>query len=515
MLADAVQLLEALRLHPEDAVLACDLADAFAAKGQLTKAVLTYRHSLSHAPGFARAWYGCGCAEIAQEQFHAALESFQHAVELEPHWLEARHNLGRALYELGHVSEAFAQFTRCGETGGAGSEYSRAMAALIAPGVPEIDQAGILAARRAWVERDLPLGTGLDVRRRVSEPLRVGYVSSFFHRDNWMKPVWGLIQQHDPAQVRPILFSDGPLKSEIEYVDTSRLSNDEMAAMIAERGIDILVDLNGYSNMRRLPMFARRIAPVMVGWFNMYATTGMSSFDYLIGDSEVSPPEEERFYCETILRVPGSYLTFDVTYPVPPVGERDESGMMFGAMTSAYKVTDEVIAVWSRILNATPASRLLVKNKQLGSAGGREYLQARFAKYGIGRDRLELEGPEDHFDFLKAYDRVDVALDTFPYNGGTTTTEAIWQGVPVITFYGDRWASRTSASILRAANLDEFVAADVEGYIALATNLNPELLRELRRNMRARLQESSVCDTRGFARHMEELYRLMTTEPIN
>jgi predicted O-linked N-acetylglucosamine transferase (SPINDLY family) len=238
-------------------------------------------------------------------------------------------------------------------------------------------------------------------------------------------------------------------------------------------------------------------------------------FDYLIGDENTIPPHEERFYSEKILRVPdASYLTFSVDYPVPPVADPPclgQTGITFGSLASQYKITNEVIAAWSRILQRTPGSTLLLKNKHLASPATQQFIHGLFRESGVHSERVRLEGPADHYDFLKAYDRIDIALDPFPYNGGTTTTEAIWQGVPIVTFYGDRWAARTSASILRAGGLEEFVAVDVESYIELATRWGcaqdtPDRLASLRRVMRTQVAASSVCDTRSFARAMEELY---------
>lgn len=153
-----------------------------------------------------------------------------------------------------------------------------------------------------------------------------------------------------------------------------------------------------------------------------------------------------------------------------------------------------------------------MRNAVLGSAANCAFAHDLFGKHNIPRERVLLRGPADHYQFLRTYDEIDIALDTFPYNGGTTTTEAIWQGVPMITFWGDRWASRTSASILHAGNLARFVTASVDDYVSLATGLGnsgdtPEFLAELRRNMRSRLRESAVCDTHTFARNMETLYR--------
>lgn len=333
-----------------------------------------------------------------------------------------------------------------------------------------------------------------------------------------MKPVWGLINAHNRQQFQITLLSDCPLSqiqngyqphSSDRYFDTSSLPNDALRDLINSE-LDILIDLNGYSNMRRLPLFLTPLKPVTIGWFNLYATTGMSGFDYLIGDEHVIRPEEECFYSERVLRVPGSYLPFEVSYPVPPVAARPGGPrpLVFGSLTSQYKITNQVIGAWSQILAGSPGATLLLKNRHLSSASGREYLQSRFAAFGITPDRLRLEPPEDHFEFLKAYDRMDLALDTFPYNGGTTTSEAIWQGVPVLTFAGDRWASRTSASILRAAGLDSFVAANERDFVQSGIKLadHADELTASRSTMRDSLRKSAICDLAGFARAMEAIY---------
>ena len=486
-------------------------------------AIASFTHVLAISPqhqrakeALAQSWYGLGCSKNSASEFAVAQHCFSRALQLQPDWLEARHNLGRALYESGFVSDAFHHFKLCADMNKPGSEQSRAMLAVIIPGVPEADNSQILETRKAWANPNLPPPP---LTRSRHTPLKVGYVSSFFHRDNWMKPVWGLINQHNRHVVQVHLLSDcaasdiqhgyRPHPEDI-YLDASSLLNEELAKAIQKYEIDILVDLNGYSNMRRLHLFANRVAPLQIGWFNMYATTGMNTFDYLIGDTHVIPTEEEPFYSEKIIRVEGSYLTFNVDYPVPPVVPRPDPNraIVYGALASQYKITDQVVEAWAQILHEAPATALLLKNKQMAHASGRHLLASRFAKHGIPPERLYLEGPEPHFDFLRAYECIDIALDTFPYNGGTTTTEALWQGVPVITFHGDRWASRTSASILHAANLAEFVANDLEAYIELAVTLahKPDHLTFRRKTMRQHLTESPVCDTQAFAQQIEQIY---------
>ena len=492
--------------------------------GQLLEAIQAYQSALRYAPRLLGAWYGLGCAQLSQKEYTAAIGSFSEALAIQPSCLEAEHNLGKALSEIGQTSDAVTHFRNCA----ARSAASRAMLALIIPGDPDADNAAILAERRAfaaWAQSDLPRTSpaASNLAEAGTRPLRIGYISAFFHRENWMKPVWGLINQHDRSSFEVHLFSDAPA-SAIQggyradardcFHDISKSTNEEVAALTHRCGIDMLVDLNSYSELRRLPIFTLRPAPVVIGWFNLYATSGFDCFDYLIGDSEVIPTSEEGFYTERIYRVPGSYLTFDVNYAVPDVADAPclaTRSITFGSFASQIKITGRVVAAWSRILALSPTSSLVVRNKVLGSNACREFLYGLFAQNGIPRHRVRLHGPLDHFEFLKAYDEIDVALDTFPYNGGTTTTEAIWQGVPVLTFWGDRWVSRTSASILRAGGLGDFVRADLEDYISFGAELanspeTPERLAALRRGMRPQLINSSVCDTRTFAREMEKIY---------
>ena len=261
----------------------------------------------------------------------------------------------------------------------------------------------------------------------------------------------------------------------------------------------------------------RKPAPVVAAWFNMFATTGIRAFDYIIGDAEVIPPEEERYYSERVLRVSGSYLAFSALYPVPPVQPPPclRTGQLtFGCLAPHYKLTDNVILAWTEILDAAPHVRLFLKNSSLGNPSNQSALRERFAHFGIAQDRLVFEGPAEHYEFLKTYNQVDIALDTFPYNGGTTTAEALWQGVPVLTFHGDRWVERISRSILLAAGLGDWVTASFDAYIqrAIALALSPEtpaLLAVLRARMREHLLASPACDSAALCRELEALYRSM------
>jgi predicted O-linked N-acetylglucosamine transferase (SPINDLY family) len=517
----------AIELSPDDADLRCDLGDALQTLRRIPEAIGAYQRSLELNPILPRAWYSAGCAESSRDEYADAMICFSKALEIRPDWPEAQHNLGQVLFKLGQVDEALHFFKQAA----AGSALALPLSAIavVIPGSPASDNQAILDARRSFAKSQFPQSAApvrSSCRAKADQALRIGYVSSFFQDHNWMKPVWGLINHHDRRKFEIHLFSDSPASRiqhgyrshpQDRFHDISRLSNDALAREIEAAGIDLLVDLNGYSRMQRLPLFVQRPAPVIVGWFNMFATTGMSSYDYLIGDDIVIPSVEEQYYCERILRVPGSYLTFEVDYPVPDVAPPPclgKGAITFGCLASQYKITNQVIAAFSEILRRVPESSLILKNSALASTGARDFVHGLFEQHAVSPSRVRLEGPSDHYRFLETYGEIDIALDTFPYNGGTTTTEALWQGVPVANFYGDRWASRTSASILRAAGLPELVGETVEDFMALSVSLakSPDRLLDLRRNMRSRLRASPVCDTLTFARNMEELYTRICRE---
>jgi protein O-GlcNAc transferase len=344
-----------------------------------------------------------------------------------------------------------------------------------------------------------------------------------------MKMYLGVINAHDRDRFELHFLCDGATPDrESGYIDQAEdriweiagLPNATLAQHIVEAQLDVLVDLNGYSNQRRLPVFLYCPARLQICWNGMYGTTGISDVLWLIGDDAVIPPQEERYYCERVARVSGTYLPFSVFYPTPdlvPPPCLASGGVTFGCLASAYKLTDQTLDAYARILHAAPASRLLMRNRTLDQASNRAALMQRFSALGVGADRLILEGAAEHFDFLRSYDHIDIALDAFPYNGGTTTAEALWQGVPVLTFNGDRWAGRTSRTLLRAAGLEEWVAADQSGFetaaVALANAADtPARLATWRAEMRTNLSRSGACNVGGLCRQLEALYLTVRAE---
>ncbi|MBM3621048.1 MAG: hypothetical protein FJX20_10180 [Alphaproteobacteria bacterium] len=504
-------------------------ADRAHEAGRLEEAVALYRAVLAAEPRSAEGWYGLGTAVQSLGAQGEAAQALARAIACGADAAPVRLASGRAHFALGEVEAAIDQFARIED---AHDESLRVMAlmnkAVSIPGDPRADNAAVLRSRRTWARSEATrVGTAPVAprrRRAAGDKLKIGYVSSFFGAANWMKPVYGVINRHDRAGFELHLFADGGLPSpEVGYRDHDtdivhrirNASTADLADYIRRAGVDVLVDLNGYSVPGRLGLYLRRPAPAIVGWFNMFATSGMPGYGHIVGDGQVIPGREERHYSEHVWRVPGSYLAFEVAYPVPDVAPPPclaHGHITFGCLGSQYKITDGVIAVWAAILGRAPTSRLYLRNGVLSDASSREAVLARFVKAGIDRRRIDLEGRIAHFDFLASYSRVDIALDTFPYNGGTTTTEALWQGVPVLAFDGDRWASRTSKSLIVAAGMGEWCLPDEASYVERAVALaadpaTPAMLAAMRANMRARLAVSPVCDCERLCRALEDIYR--------
>lgn len=503
-----------------------EAADALFVAGDVQAAAGIYRRLIAADHRHHAAWRGLGAAQLRARAFGEAYQALANAVRLRADDGMSWNLLAEALFKLGDVEPAIEAYRRAATDAGlrAGAEEN---IAIMIPGSASAGNAGVLAARRAFGRR---LGAEVRPVDRPPRPpsagkLRIGYVSAFFDSANWMKPVYGVINRHDRERFEVHLVSlGGDPTEQAGYRDydldviwqVGSLDDERIAALLAAAGIDVLVDLNSYSAPRWLRLFLRRPAPVQIGWFNSFATYGFDCFDGIVGDEVVIPIEEEGYFAERVLRVPGTYLAFEVLYAVPDVAPppccRNAGTLTFGALTSSYKLNDTTLGVWARVLRSAPGARMLIRTSTLAESSNRTHLLARFAVLGIAPERLDIEGGAAHFDFLQSYDRIDVALDMFPYSGGTTTSEALWQGVPVLTYAGDRWVARTSESLLRAAGLDDWVAADQDDLVAKASALardpgTPAALAALRAGMRARLAASAACNTARLCRALEQIYR--------
>ena len=510
---------------PEDGKILATLANALFRAGRTTEAFHAYNRRIALGDVTAENWCDIGHALAKMGEYAQAMEAYENSIACRSDYAEAHHHLGQACFNLGDIDRAMQHLQIA-------ANQSQRLAswlamATIAPGAPQADLKALLAVRRRFAERlenERPFNLLFCPPQIVSrgKKLQVGYLSAFFSRANYMKPVWALINNHDRRRFAVHLFSDGPETDMEGYArhpedqlhPVGNLSNDDLAHFMAQCGIEVLVDLNGYSFPKRLGLFLTPPAPVCVAWFNMYATSGLPGFHYIVGDDEVVSDNDVPYFSETVIRLPVSYLTFTVTHRAPPVVDPPclETGTItFGSLVAQYKINAQVISAWARILNQAGNSRLMIANRAMDAAENQAWLKKRFSDLGVGADRLSFLGSAPHYRYLQYYDRFDIALDAFPYNGGTTTMEAIWQGVPVLTFAGDRWASRTSQTLLRRTHLSRFVARDRDAMIDAAVGLAvdddvPEMLLHLRRTMRERLRRSPACDAAALTRSMERFF---------
>ena len=519
------RLAEAWRAHPNHAGITLRLADALQLAGQREQAVAAYAAALALDAMSFEAWYGMAGAQMGRGAYAAARDALVQALGLQPQAEGARCLLAEALFNLGEVDAASAAYQRVIARGSpAMRDAALASLAVLVPGSMAAPHELVRAVRAAWIGR---AGGAIQPLPRRAAPegrkIRVGYLSAFFGARNWMKPVFGVVNRHDRERFEVHLISDGEDPSEAagyradgrdKVWQVKGMPNGALARAIAQAELDVLVDLNAYSLAGRLGLYPYRPARFQVSWFNLFATSAVPGIDAVVGDAAVVRAEEEAHYSERVLRVPGSYLAFEVAYPTPDVAPLPwlANGVpTLGCLGSAYKLTPQTVDAWAAILRAVPAARLVVGNAALDEESNRDELLRRLEGRGVAASRVTLSGRAEHFEFLRGYGAIDIALDTFPYNGGTTTTEALWQGVPVLTTNGDRWAARTSRSLLLAAGLGEWVAEDIDGFVAKAIALlgdlaTPGRLASLRAGMRERLMASAACDSAGLCLALEAIY---------
>jgi len=281
------------------------------------------------------------------------------------------------------------------------------------------------------------------------------------------------------------------------------MSMEGLDAAIRERSIDVLIELSGHTEAGRLPALAGKPAPVIISAIGYPNTTGLPSVDWRVVDSITDPPGSEHLCTERLLRLDPCFLCYSPPSQAPePAMPPADAPIMFGSFNNAAKIGPSSIELWARVLKAVPGSRLLLKSQTLSDAAGRARIERRFTEAGIDASRLELLAwSKTRQEHLELYARVHVALDTVPYNGTTTTCEALWMGVPTVTTLGDRHAARVSASLLHAAGHAELVAKDAEDFVRLSAALAQDRARlsTLRANLRAELRASPLCDAPAYA----------------
>ncbi len=446
------------------------------------------------------------------------------AIELEPGGWSAHANLGLALNWAGRNEEAVAAYRRAVEL--APQEVCPHDDLLLMMHYsPTADPESIFHEHRLWNQRHaLPLAGKITPHANSRDPyrrLRVGYVSGDFRQHAVARNFLPLITNHDRSQFEIYCYSnvDRPDRMTRHYqtlVDHWRvitpLSDDQAAALIRQDQIDILIDLSGHTGANRLLVFARKPAPIQVIHQGYPDTSGMDVMDYRFTDAHADPPgQTERFHTEELVRLTDCAWAFQPYDETPEVRPRQaDAPITFCSFNFFAKVTEPMMRLWAAILRQTPLSRLLIKSMGLTQAPLREGIVQLFASEGISADRLQvLPWVATTAEHLAFYHQVDIALDTFPYNGTAMTCESLWMGVPVVTLAGRTHASRVGVSLLTNVGVPELIARSPEEYVRIAVELaaNQARLAELRRRLREKMRNSPLLDGPGYARKFEAALR--------
>jgi protein O-GlcNAc transferase len=550
----------ALSLRPNSDATLFNLANAYQCQGNLSAAVECYRQAINANPNFAEAYCNLGNALTDLRQLHEAAACFYRAIELRPDLAEAHNSLGTVLYSLDKPQDAAVSCQRAVELRPAYAEaHSNLAVALrsvgdlpaaiahqrqamqLQPGSPkahsgllftlhfspDYDASAIYDEARRWSNRHAePLSRFIHPHgndRSADRRLKVGYVSPDF-RDHclahFMVP---LFTSHNHEHFEIFLYSDVLWPDAITdrlraYADVWReiraMSDQQFADQVRADGIDILVDLTMHMERNRLLAFARRPSPIQVTWLAYPGTTGLSSIDYRLTDPHLDPPGLlDRFYSEASFRLPDTFWCYDPLTDKPainPLPALTKGYITFGCLNNFCKVNNEVLKLWSRVLGKVVRSQLLLLAPE-GSV--RQNIVQAMAHEGIAPGRVQFVSRKPRLDYLSTYNSIDIALDTIPYNGHTTSLDAFWMGVPVVTRVGNTVVGRAGLSQLNNLGLPDLIAQTPDHLVAIAASLASDLdqLAQLRAALRARMQSSPLMDAPRFAQSIESAYRWMWT----
>lgn len=539
----------------------CNLGNALLGLGKAGEAIAAYREALRLEPGLPEALANLALATEDASYLAGTLDYFEAQVRRQPNnhvplvriaqALQALHRWDEALDKLKQaelinptvpdlllllgINHAFAGSTRLG------SDYLRKVLAIgpspvAASGIAfdamyASDQTGdsLCELYRRWGQRyairpQLPLNPaiGLENDRR----LRIGYLSRDFGRHSVAFFLEPILATHDHERfeiycystlIRPDDVTERLTGMADVWRDVSTYSEKALTDAIWNDAIDILIDLSGHTSGNRLGVFASKPAPLQVSYLGHPCTTGVATIDFRIGDDATDPPRmTESHYVEHLWRLPECFLTYrpqDAAPEVVPSPLLSRGFTTFGSFNNVSKVTDEVISLWAEILRLTPESRLVIKSFNFSSERARKRVQDAFLGHGIDASRLDVfDWRPDVRNHLELYGEIDIALDPFPYNGTTTTCEALWMGVPVVCLAGERHSARVGVSLLKAIGLDsELLATSKENYLALAVSMATDRsrLESLRLTLRQRMSNSELLNHVGFTRRLESAYREM------
>jgi len=514
----------AVALNPNLSEAHSNLGAVLKDAGRLDDAIAACRRALAINPKLAEAHCNLGAALSLAGQIDEAVVDYRRAIALRLDYAGAHSNLGTALKDKGDVDGAIAAYRKAIalDPGNAALDSNLVYTMYFHPGY---DARAIADEHRRWNRQHAETIGGLNRAfsnaRTADRRLRIGYVGADFREHCQSNFIIPLLSHHDRtaheifcyAHVLQPDATTGRIQSLCDGWRSIVGMNDEEAAeqMRADK-IDILVDLTMHMANGRPLMFARKPAPVQAAWLAYPGTTGLSAMDYRLTDPYLDPPgSHDDFYSEKSVRLPETFwcydsLAEDIAVNAPPA--QSNGNVTFGCLNNFCKVNEQVVRLWARVLKAVDRSRLIILCPE---GDHRQNLLGEFQREGIDPDRVELAGRRPRLEYFKLYHRIDVGLDTFPYNGHTTSLDSYWMGVPVITLVGKTVVGRAGLSQLSNLGLTELIALEPEQYVQIAADLAGDVARmtELRRTLRARMQASPLMDGPRFARNIESAYRQM------
>jgi predicted O-linked N-acetylglucosamine transferase (SPINDLY family) len=477
------------------------------------------RLAIARDAALAPAWSRLGAVLLRRGACSEAEAAFRAAIAVNPRWATPRIALAQVLLRLGRSEEAAQALAEAARLDAPRAARIESQALFAMHHSERIAPEALHAAHVQWAGRHAPSGPRVAMPRRERGRIAIGYVSPRFQRSSLAFALLPVLASHDRDRFEIHCYSEQ--ESEDEWTERFRAladhwrvtidrPDDEVEAMIRHDDIDVLVDLAGHTPGNRLPVFARRPARAAVSWLDYFDTTGIEAIDALVVDDEALQPGLAQRFVEKPLSA--GCVRYPYSPPAYAPAVRDlpsaQGGhVTFGSFARLAKITPTVLAAWCEILARAPHARLRIKNDALQDTDARRHLLGRFDAQGIDPARIELRAESAHDLMLAEYGEIDVVLDTFPYNGGITTLEALWMGRPVLTLRGDTVIARQGASILRAIGLEEMIAENVDAYVERATRCAaaPERLASAS-SLRERVRASALCDAKAFTRRLESLY---------
>jgi predicted O-linked N-acetylglucosamine transferase (SPINDLY family) len=513
-----------LRIDPGHAATLLNLGALLQERGELALAEATLQRALDARPDSVDASYNLALVLQHQGRVDEAETLYREVIRRKPQYVDAHLNLGAVLKDQGRLDDALEAFrTALGINPDAVLIHSNLVYTLNFHS--GYDGKAIREACARWNQQHAePLRQLIRPHHNTPDPerqLKIGYVSPDFREHVGSFFTIPLLSNHDHQRYlvfcyANVAYPDAMTKRLQTYADrwrsTVRMSDQEIALLVQSDQIDILVDLAVHTANNELLVFARKPAPVQVTWLGYPGTTGLSTMDYRFTDPYIDPPGlYDDCYSEESVRLPDCFWCYEPLSGQTPVASLPalENGVItFGCLNTFCKVNEGCLSLWAQVLREVPRSRLLLVAPK-GRA--RVHVAAQFRQDGISESRIEFVDRVPRLEYLHLHDRIDLALDPFPYNGGTTTLEAFWMGVPTITLLGKTAVGRGSWSQLCNLGLQELAATTPEEYVALAARWANDLrrLEELRVTLRQRMRQSPLMDGKRFARHVEEAYRHM------